>query len=497
MDNKEQYRYRSQEIRYLRMNRAYLIATALAFVFLFVYLLMKLAAKSIQAPTVYGNCFLILIFVVAEFILYQKNKSSLKLKNFVSIGFAIEFVLLGVQTDAIFLYLIIMAILALQVPYYQFKSLKKFYIAYNILFTLVVAIRYLKAPAAFNIDSILIIIFVYLMFFVVYTLGKICQLFSDDALGYAEDQAEKQKVILDAVLDISRTVQDESSQSNFLMDELVVSSQRVAESMKEISDATNNTAHNIEEQNTMTQSIQEAIEETGDRSKRMVEVATDSNANIQENIRVMEELKQQSEKIAATNEEVTTAMEKLQQKTKEVEDITGMILKISNQTNLLALNASIESARAGEAGKGFAVVADQIRQLAEQTKKSTEEISRIVSELNQNADDVVRSVESSVEATDSQTRNIVSASESFEKLNKDMTQLIQDINEIDSQISGLSVSNNRIVENISQLSAATQQITASAEQVQEMSERNLVSAEDVKQSIGTIHSSTDNMKQYL
>ena len=102
-------------------------------------------------------------------------------------------------------------------------------------------------------------------------------------------------------------------------------------------------------------------------------------------------------------------MQRLQEKTKNVENIAGMILNISSQTNLLALNASIESARAGEAGRGFAVVAEQIRQLAEQTKNFTEDITKITNELNDNADEVVVSVNSSVEATKEQGERIIEA----------------------------------------------------------------------------------------
>lgn len=205
----------------------------------------------------------------------------------------------------------------------------------------------------------------------------------------------------------------------------------------------------------------------------MVDIAMNSNESIQENIQVMEELKEQSRQIAKTNHEVTEAMNRLQNKTKEVEEIAGMILNISSQTNLLALNASIESARAGEAGRGFAVVADQIRQLAEQTRNSTEEITRIINELNENANEVVVSVESSVEAAESQNGKILSAAEAFGKLNENMTELITDINSMDQQIYGLSESNNKIVENISQLSAVTEEVTASAEQVHGMSEQKI------------------------
>ena len=192
--------------------------------------------------------------------------------------------------------------------------------------------------------------------------------------------------------------------------------------------------------------------------------------------------------IKDTNHSVTDAMEKLQEKTKEVEEIAGSIMAISGQTNLLALNASIESARAGEAGRGFAVVAQQIRQLAEQTKSFTEEITKIT-----NANMVVNTISGSIEATDRQSEKILAASETFEQLNKNMEALASQVEEVNHHILGLSESNNKIMENISQLSAVTEEVTANAEQVHTMSQNNLDYAEQVKTAVEHIRSTTDEM----
>ena len=190
-------------------------------------------------------------------------------------------------------------------------------------------------------------------------------------------------------------------------------------------------------------------------------------------------------------------VENVEEETKEVEEIAGMILNISSQTNLLALNASIESARAGEAGRGFAVVAEQIRQLAEQTKNSTEEITRITNELNANANDVVVSVEGSVQATEDQKEKILAASETFNLLNKNIGELVAHIEEVNKKVSGLSDSNNKIVVNCSQLSAASEEVTASAEQVHTLSEENLDVAKQVQNAVEKIHSTADDIKKFL
>ena len=418
------YIYKDKSERYRYMNTFYIFAVVILWVLFGVYLLAKLASKSIAVGTAVGNVVLIILFAVVELAFYLRNKSDVRLKRVVAIGVGVEFALIGMQTDAEFIYFALIAILTLQIPYYDMKRYKQTCIAFSALFTLVEVIRVIKGIGLRDVDSLCRVLCVYLLFFIMYRVGSIAKTFSDHALGSAASEGEKQKVMLEGILDISKTVRDESERSTSLVDELVHTSETVAQSMQEISSATNTTAKNIEEQNNMTQSIQSAIDETGERSRKMVDVATDSNENIQENLQVMEELKNQSEQIAATNHEVTESMTRLQNKTKEVEEIAGMILNISNQTNLLALNASIESARAGEAGRGFAVVAEQIRQLAEQTKKSTEEITTIINELNENARDVMTSVESSVEATESQNEKIAVAAESFERLNENMSQLI-------------------------------------------------------------------------
>lgn len=497
MNSENKFRYNDKSERYRTMNLFLYIAVVAAWIGYIAYLWLKFLIGRMVFVMAFANTVLILLCIIVNAVILVKDRATPKLKTAISIEYGAMFLLLALQTDAQFINILLLGILAAQIPYYDSKNYRITFFSYAALYLVELIVQISKHVLLVNVDTACTI---YVMFGVLYVLGRVggvTKTFSDHALGTVLEQSEKQKEMMDGIISISKTVQEESSKSTEMMDDLVESTKIATRSMQEISTTTGVTAENISEQSIMTQNIQESIDGTLERSGKMVDIAQDSNKSIQENMNVMEELKEQSERIANTNKQVTESMGKLQDKTKEVEEIADMILDISSQTDLLSLNASIESARAGEAGRGFAVVADQIRQLAEQTKNSTENITRIILELNENANEVMRSIDTSLEAATNQNKMIHTAADSFEKLDRNMESLIVDIQEIDERINNLADANNRIVDNISHLSATTEQITANAEQASNLSEKNLQYAQQAKEAITLIQETTEGMKEYL
>ncbi len=177
-----------------------------------------------------------------------------------------------------------------------------------------------------------------------------------------------------AMIENVRVVNEQISNADASITDVSATMQELAVSMTEISDVADN--------------INDKTEEVNQSVEKISEAADKGTQYAQEIQKRAEEFKEKGisskNTTGAMAEEIRSVLEVALEKSRDVEKINNLttdILNISSQTNLLALNASIEAARAGEAGKGFAVVADEIRQLADLSRETANNIQEISTQV--------------------------------------------------------------------------------------------------------------------
>ena len=138
-------------------------------------------------------------------------------------------------------------------------------------------------------------------------------------------------------------------------------------------------------------------------------------------------------------------VQSLAEATHKIGDVIGLINEIASQTNLLALNATIEAARAGDAGKGFAVVAGEVKSLANQTAKATEEITAQIAAIQASTDEAVKAIQGvggTIREIDHITATIASAVEeqgaATQEISRNIQQAASGSDEVSRMITGIT-----------------------------------------------------------
>lgn len=232
----------------------------------------------------------------------------------------------------------------------------------------------------------------------------------------------------------------------------------VALGMATLSHNTRRAAKNGQAISSAASELVASVEQISQTSDGAAHEANSTNAAVTAGLDAMSEVLQRMGDIADASQQSAENLADLHQASEQIGEFLSVIESIANQTNLLALNATIEAARAGEAGKGFAVVANEVKSLATQAAKATEDIAQRIDALKAGMLTTQDSISVSRKAVDRGQETITSANERMQS--------------VGSRIAGVSSRMQEISAILQQQKEASQEIARSITGVADLAVEN-------------------------
>jgi methyl-accepting chemotaxis protein len=299
------------------------------------------------------------------------------------------------------------------------------------------------------------------------------------------------------VKSISVTLDNTSAIISNSMNEVSKSSEEVSRTVQEIaSGATEQAAHSTntvdltKDLSVIIDNISGSIEKTNESTEDLRSRNSLGAAAI---IELDAKFKKNAEAIKSVNEDVSD----LNEKSKSIDIILNTIKSIAGQTNLLALNAAIEAARAGEQGKGFSVVADEIRKLAEQSSRATEEIQNIVSAIIKVIEETGSTVAIAKDTEEEANLSLTQAKETFAKIGLSIEHISKQIGTLNKDVKQIDEIKERVLHSIENISYVSQQTAAATQQIGASAEEQTASVEEITASTHELNNMVNQLNESI
>jgi methyl-accepting chemotaxis protein len=187
-------------------------------------------------------------------------------------------------------------------------------------------------------------------------------------------------------------------------------------------------------------------------------------------------------------------IEGLGERSQEIEQISAVITGISSQTNLLALNAAIEAARAGEYGRGFAVVASEVRQLAEQSSESAQQISNLIALIQKETSEAVRTMESATHEVVEGIGAVHTAGQSFEQIRQSVNEVANQVQEVSDAVQQMSVGTKQVTDSIQIVTEVAEKAVSGTQNVSAVAQIQLESMKEINYAASSLSTMAEQLQ---
>jgi methyl-accepting chemotaxis protein len=313
-----------------------------------------------------------------------------------------------------------------------------------------------------------------------------------------QDMRDSLKHLVSSIMIETVNIEQEVEDALINMNELNDNFESVSATTQELAASMEETAASSEEMSATSQEIERAAQSIAERSQEGASAARDISIRA-EQTRINFEASQKKGQVMFTG--TKEQLEKAIEESKVVEQIyvlSNSIMQITEQTNLLALNAAIEAARAGESGRGFSVVADEIRRLAEQSKKTVTQIQdvteKVIGSVNNLSDsskellhfmstDVSKDYEDMLEVTVKYSEDASFVDDLVTEFSSTSEELLASIENILTAIDGVAIAADESASGTTDIAGRVSEVTIKSSEVMEQVIKSKESANNLKAEI--------------